>query len=81
MLEGILQRYALQPSEVAMVGDRIYTDIQLARNAHVMGILLLTGEATTDDVKTGAFYPDILIRDLSVLDEHIQEAKKAALVT
>lgn len=77
MLDGILQRYALHPHEVAMVGDRIYTDIQLAKNAGVMGVLVLSGEATTDDLRTPDSYPDILVSDLSELGELLKNANKA----
>ncbi|MDD2437365.1 MAG: HAD-IIA family hydrolase [Massilibacteroides sp.] len=75
MLDGILKRYGLQPEEVAMVGDRIYTDIQLAKNAGVLGVLILTGEAMTNDLITADFYPDILANDLSELGELLREAK------
>ena len=33
-----------------MVGDRLYTDIAMANRAGCMGILVLSGEATMDDV-------------------------------
>ena len=41
MLSGILSRHGLQPYEIAMVGDRIYTDVQMAHNAGAMGVLVL----------------------------------------
>ena len=46
MLSGILSRHGLQPYEIAMVGDRIYTDVQMAHNAGAMGVLVLSGETT-----------------------------------
>src|SRR5687768_2883203 len=34
MLSGILDRHGLRPQQIAMVGDRIYTDILMAHRAH-----------------------------------------------
>ena len=41
MLSGIESRYGLKPSQIAMVGDRIYTDIEMAYNAGAFGVLVL----------------------------------------
>jgi HAD superfamily hydrolase (TIGR01450 family) len=67
MLAGILHRYHLQPSEIAMVGDRIYTDVQMAKNANALGILVLSGEARMTDVEQSAIKPDIVTEDLANL--------------
>jgi len=50
MLDGILFKYNLKPSQIAMVGDRLYTDVKMALNADALGVLVLSGEATMDDV-------------------------------
>ena len=50
MLEGIERRLGLEPSQIAMVGDRLYTDIAMARNAGAVGVLVLSGESTLEDV-------------------------------
>ena len=39
MLRGILARHRLQPAEVAMVGDRIYTDIAMARRVSASNLV------------------------------------------
>jgi hypothetical protein len=36
----------LKPDELAVVGDRIYTDMAMARAAGAVGVLVLTGETT-----------------------------------
>lgn len=45
-----IEALGLKPEECAMVGDRLYTDIAMANRAGCMGILVLSGEATMDDV-------------------------------
>ncbi|HTM98374.1 MAG TPA: HAD-IIA family hydrolase [Pedobacter sp.] len=49
MLDGILHRYGLASDEIAMVGDRLYTDVKMAINANALGVLVLSGEATLAD--------------------------------
>lgn len=46
MLRCIMAKYDLQPDEVAMCGDRIYTDVATAQNAGSLGVLVLSGETT-----------------------------------
>lgn len=75
MLDGIIHKYNLQPHEIAMVGDRIYTDVMTAINAGGMGILVLSGEATTTDVEQAPTKPHLVARDLAELQELLQQAK------
>ncbi|TYR33585.1 HAD-IIA family hydrolase [Sphingobacterium phlebotomi] len=67
MLDGILERYKLDPSEVLMVGDRIYTDVKMAQNAGAVGVLVLSGETTMDIVQDSDTVPDIIAEDLEEL--------------
>ncbi|MBE6552123.1 MAG: HAD-IIA family hydrolase [Ruminococcaceae bacterium] len=39
-------------NEIAFVGDRLYTDIALGVNNDMMGILVLSGESTLEDVES-----------------------------
>lgn len=48
MLRCIMEKRGLQPDEVAMCGDRIYTDVATARNAGALGVLVLSGETTLE---------------------------------
>ena len=67
MLEGILRRHGLKPSQLAMIGDRLSTDIAMAKSAGALGILVLTGEATDLDVKNGPLQPHLVVDDLAEL--------------
>lgn len=69
MLGGILRRHRLQPHEVAMVGDRIYTDVLMARRAGAVGVLVLTGEATAEDAERAEPPPDLVLPSLAELGE------------
>ena len=80
MLRGVFERYGYQPDEVAMVGDRIYTDTATAHNAGAFGVLVLSGETTLEVAEKVAedarnnpapefFPPDIIVRDVKELGE------------
>ena len=67
--EGIVQealrRTGFQKQEMAMVGDRLYTDVATGVHHGMTGILVLSGEATMDDVKTSDVKPDLIFGRLS----------------
>ena len=50
-VEFILKRFELKKSELAMVGDRLYTDMRMAHEAGITGILVLSGETKREDLK------------------------------
>lgn len=74
MLEGILTRYSLKPSEVAMIGDRIYTDVRMAYNAGAIGVLVLSGETTMDIVTQSDLKPDIIAQNLAEFEDMVINA-------
>ena len=45
-----IEALGLKPERCAMVGDRLYTDMAMATRAGVVGVLVLSGEATRADV-------------------------------
>ena len=57
----------LKPSECCMVGDRLYTDIEMADRAGVYGILVLSGEASVDDVEEGELRPSLVVGSVAEL--------------
>lgn len=67
MLKGILNRHGLQPDEVAMVGDRIYTDVAMAHNAGAFGVLVLSGETNLETAQNATVHPDLIVRDIEEL--------------
>lgn len=70
MLAGVLRRHGLAPREVAVVGDRLYTDIAMARAAGAVGVLVLTGETTRAQVEAAAAdRPDLVVENVMELAE------------
>lgn len=75
MLTGILQRHNLQPNELAMIGDRLYTDVVMGRSAGAVSVLVLTGEATQADVAAAAVQPDLVVPSLKEFGEMLIDAR------
>ncbi|OJV63794.1 MAG: HAD family hydrolase [Clostridiales bacterium 38-18] len=48
IVDAIIDKYHLEKNEIAMVGDRLYTDIQLGVNSGITSILVYSGETTTE---------------------------------
>jgi NagD protein len=71
MLQAIIERHGLQSQQVAMVGDRLYTDMRMARDAGALAVLTLTGEARESDVDQAPAHerPDIVVADLDELSK------------
>ena len=70
MLDGICDRQGLKPEEIAMVGDRIYTDIEMGRRAGAVSVLVLSGE-TSLETALKVNTADFIVRDLEELGELI----------
>ena len=81
MLRGILDRHGLRPAQVAMVGDRIYTDILMAHRAAAFGVLVLTGEATAQDAAQANPPPHLVVPSLAELGELLAESRRLPIVS
>lgn len=80
MLRGIMEHHQLKPSQVAMVGDRIYTDVAMAHRAGVLGVLVLTGEAIERDAAAASLAPDLVIPSLAELGAALAAARRNSAV-
>lgn len=81
MLLELCIRSGLEPSEVAMVGDRIYTDIAMARRAGVLSVLVLSGEATAEEAAGMERPPDLVVEHVGALGERLEQARAGVSVS
>lgn len=73
-VEYILDRFNLKKSELAMVGDRLYTDMRMAHDAGITGILVLSGETKAEDIKdltAEKKYFDYVFEDVAELKNNL----------
>ena len=69
MISGILERHGLAPAELAMAGDRLYTDMEMARRAGALSVLVLTGENTSETANEANVPVDLVVPDLAAFGE------------
>jgi len=79
MLEAIFDEHQCQPAEVALVGDRLYTDIRMARDAGALAVLTLTGETKRSDIETcpEPNRPNVVINNLAELQKLIEDSHES----
>lgn len=65
MIEALRTKYGLDnPKAVAMVGDRLYTDIAMGKAAGITSILVLSGETTLEHLTDAETQPDLIVENL-----------------
>lgn len=74
MLLAILEKYGLEPSQAAMIGDRLDTDIACAHRAGIGAIHVATGVVTTQTAleASGELRPHLCLEDLPALCRALQ---------
>jgi HAD superfamily hydrolase (TIGR01450 family) len=65
IVEEALKITGLQPDDLAMTGDRLYTDILTGLNFGMTSILVLTGETSPADAAKSETKPDLIFERLS----------------
>lgn len=63
-LDYIIKETGNKPEEIAIVGDRLYTDIAVADGSAVTSILVLSGESSLEDVEKSKIKPDYIVENL-----------------
>jgi HAD superfamily hydrolase (TIGR01450 family) len=77
MIRGVLNRHQLAPEHLAVVGDRLYTDMLMARRAGALSVLVLTGETRLQDLASADSKPDVVVRDLGELAQQFQTCNQS----
>jgi 4-nitrophenyl phosphatase len=65
IVEAAAVKLNLQVSQLAMIGDRLYTDIALGQTSGIATILVLSGETRLEDLKESPFKPNYTFKDLA----------------
>ena len=61
LLDMASSQMGIRPDEIAMVGDRLYTDMRMAWDNGIPSILVLTGETTLDDLEDSDIRPTYVL--------------------
>lgn len=65
IVEAVLRRTGLKSNELAMVGDRLYTDIETGLRSGMLSILVMSGETTEAMLAESQTRPDLKFGRLS----------------
>lgn len=71
MLSVLKEKTGFQFENMAMVGDRLYTDMALQRYG-IKTILVLTGETNAIDLEKSEYQPDLVVKDLLALIDYLK---------
>lgn len=63
MVDAALARLGTTREQTAIIGDLLPTDMQMARQNGLMGILVLSGETSKQDVENCEFTPDLVVQN------------------
>lgn len=69
-----MEKLGAQPEATAMVGDRLYTDMEMAYRAGIASVLLLSGETKRAALDVVQRRPDFLFEDAAALLQALRDA-------
>jgi ribonucleotide monophosphatase NagD (HAD superfamily) len=61
----------LPMESIAMIGDRLYTDIALRQTAGIPTVLVLSGETRLEDLEGSPYQPTITFQHLGEVADHL----------
>lgn len=73
IIEAITGKYGYKREELAIIGDRLYTDIKTGQNAGITSILVLTGETTAESYEASDIKADYVFDGIKQLADEIKK--------
>lgn len=74
IIDLILRKKAYAAEQLAIVGDRLYTDMATGFNAGICTVLVLSGETKLSDLQTASCQPHYVCSDLADLAERLRQS-------
>lgn len=71
MLSPILKTTRLLPNQIVIIGDRLGTDIRMARSAGCLSVLVLSGISNRLDLERSDFQPDLVVDSVASLHQFL----------
>jgi HAD superfamily hydrolase (TIGR01450 family) len=65
MVAALSEKLSLPPADIAYVGDRLYTDVAMARSSGMLAVLVLSGETSLSDLDSSPHRPDLVVDGLA----------------
>ncbi len=71
--QAVMKKYGVAAEGLAMVGDRLYTDIALGAEAGITSILVYSGETSPEDYAASRVHADYVFDDLSGIQRALEQ--------
>jgi HAD superfamily hydrolase (TIGR01450 family) len=78
IIDELARKLQIPLQNLAMIGDRLYTDIALGQAANITTILVLSGETKLEDVSSSPFQPHFIFENLGKIAEHLSQLERQA---
>lgn len=72
VVESIASKYGLDQSEMVMVGDRLYTDVQTGINAGITSVLVYSGETKPEDYEKSPINADFVFPSVKYIIDQVK---------
>jgi HAD superfamily hydrolase (TIGR01450 family) len=72
MIDWIFSDLQLSPGEAVLIGDRLYTDMEMARRTGCLFVGVLSGETSRIDIENSDRTPDLIVKNVGELVELIE---------
>ena len=73
IVDAAAKKMNLQVNQMAMIGDRLYTDIALGQTSGIATVLVLSGETKIEDLKDSPFQPDYTFQNLAGVADWLEK--------
>jgi HAD superfamily hydrolase (TIGR01457 family) len=73
IIDSVAHKLGLQISEMAMIGDRLYTDIALGATSGITTCLVLSGETHPEDLVDSPYQPTYCFDNLATIADWLKE--------
>lgn len=71
MLNMLSERFSVPLRQIAVVGDRLYTDIAIAENAGAVSVCVLSGETKREMISSSPVKPEYVFPSVAELSAHL----------
>jgi len=72
IVDAVARKYGFSIDEMAMVGDRLYTDIALGQSSGITTCLVLCGETHSEDLVNSPFQPTYTFANLGMIADFLK---------
>ena len=75
MIDVISKMTGIPNENICAVGDRLYTDIAVAKNAGSVSVCVLSGESSEADIEASDVKPDYVLKDVAEIAKILRAAQ------